>query len=134
MGAWGAGIYENDDACDWGYELEESTGLFKVEEVIDDVLNNEYIDAVEGAYALVALDVLACLVSKQYAEESSRPEEIENWIAANDVSVSSEMNKKAAKVLQKINSDDSELFDLWSDADELDAWVFELKGLSRVFS
>ncbi len=61
MGAWGVGIFENDDAADWLYDYLE-TGAVAVTEVFGFVsrsLANGYVEAPAGAMGLAAASVVA---------------------------------------------------------------------------
>jgi Domain of unknown function (DUF4259) len=60
MGAWGVANFENDDAQDWVYELEESKDL----SVVANLDNEIYLAAPECARALAAAEVLTALLSR----------------------------------------------------------------------
>ncbi|XEC95217.1 DUF4259 domain-containing protein [Paenibacillus tarimensis] len=45
MGAWGHEIFNNDDVLDWTYELLETNGVLFLEETLQSVLEEEYIEA-----------------------------------------------------------------------------------------
>ena len=79
MGAWGVGIYENDDAADWRFEVAES-GLAAVEAALDSAIEAEYVEAPDGACALAAADVVARLVSGR-GDDSAYSEDVRAWLA-----------------------------------------------------
>ena len=83
MGAWGPGIYENDDAADWGAEVTD-LGLQAVEDALDIAIEADYIEAPDGACALAAADVVARLVSGR-GENSVDCEDVVAWVEANAV-------------------------------------------------
>ena len=62
MGAWGVGIYDNDDAADWVAELEDG-GLAVVSAALSTIVDGDYVEAPEGARAVAAADVVARLRS-----------------------------------------------------------------------
>ena len=60
MGAWGLGIFDNDSALDWVYDLVESTGTTVLREAFDNVINGEeYIDVDFGSAAVAAASIIA---------------------------------------------------------------------------
>lgn len=60
------GILDNDTACDWVDELEESDDLSVVEAALEKVLSAglEYIEAPDAEEALAAVDVIVRLQGK----------------------------------------------------------------------
>ena len=63
MGAWGTGIFDNDTACDWAYDLEGASDLSLIERALSKVLNvgAEYLEATEAEEALAAAETIARL-------------------------------------------------------------------------
>jgi len=122
MGAWGPGIYENDDAADWSAEVAES-GLSAVESALDAAIDAEYIEAPEGACALAAADVVARLVSGR-GENSAYCEDIVAWVEANASAPPASLVAKAQTALERVKGADSELAELWAeDAESLTQWA-----------
>ena len=53
MGAWGVGVFENDTASDWIYELEKSSGDSLLRATLSQALEPaDYLDADIGSNAL----------------------------------------------------------------------------------
>mgnify|MGYP000429154681 CR=1 FL=1 len=122
MGAWGPGIYENDDAADWSAEVAEF-GLSAVEGALDAAIEADYIEALEGACALAAADVVARLVSGR-GENSAYCEDIVAWVEANASAPPASLVAKARTALERVKGADSELAELWSeDAESLTQWA-----------
>ncbi len=48
MGAWGYNSFENDAACDWAFKLEEANDLQFIEETLDAVFGEEYLEVDEA--------------------------------------------------------------------------------------
>jgi len=67
MGAWGPGVFENDDACDWVFELVESEQLSAVDCALDATLeaDEDLIDASPSCNALAAAEVVAALAGRR---------------------------------------------------------------------
>jgi Domain of unknown function (DUF4259) len=121
VGAWGTGIYDNDDAADWSAEVSE-LGLRAVENALDEVLDADYVEAPDGACALAAADVVARLVSGR-GEDSPYSEEVVAWIATNPEPPSAALVAKALQAVQRVGGNDSELAELWAEnAAEVAGW------------
>jgi Domain of unknown function (DUF4259) len=113
MGAWGAGIYDNDDAADWAGELAEH-GLDAVRAALDGVLDADYVESPDGACALAAADVVARLKAGG-GEQSPYCEDVVSWVAANRGPLSDELVDKAMRAIARVRSEDSELAELWAE-------------------
>ena len=74
MGAWGVGIYENDDAADWSAEVGDR-GLAAVEAALVAAGSAGDVESPDGSCALAAADVVARLTSGR-GEESPYCEDI----------------------------------------------------------
>lgn len=121
MGAWGVGVFDNDDACDWVYDLEKSDGLDVIESTLDKLINDEeYIEAPEGCNALAAAEVIAALSSRPSA---GLTEEVRAWLEGKPAP-GAELIAKARKATDAVESERSELFQLWKDAapEDFAAW------------
>jgi hypothetical protein len=113
VGAWGVGIYDNDDAADWSAEVSDR-GIGAVEDAIDTVLDADYVEAWEGACALAAADVVARLVSGR-GSDSPYCEGIMAWVSANPGPPPSELVAKALRAVHRVGGSGSELAELWSE-------------------
>ena len=128
MGAWGVGTFENDDAGDWVYQLEEVDGASLVRETLLAAAEPEvYLDSPTSAVALAAAEVVAAL-SGQPAPDL--PEEVRAWVGAHRAAVSPDLRTLAVRALDQVAAD-SELKDLWAESDDAGTWtdrVQELRG------
>ncbi len=63
MGAWGVLAFDNDEANDWAYELEETGDLSAVQSALAavDAAGADYLDGDTASEALAACEVLARL-------------------------------------------------------------------------
>lgn len=122
MGAWGTGIFDNDDAMDWVMRLDED-GREAVDEAIDAVLETapEYLERDVGAGALAAAEVVAALRGRP---STHLPPEVASWLAAHpDLTVTSELVLKARRALDHAtNPGTSEVAELWADAPRGTEW------------
>ena len=129
MGAWGTGFFENDDALDWVYDLEESDDTTLIEESLRAIVESEeeYLEAPECAMALAAAEVTAAL------KGMPRPgltDEVKAWIQHNKIKPDSNIVELALKAIARIKSD-SELKELWDESEEASNWYQELDGLEK---
>ncbi len=130
MGAWGWGPFENDDASDWVYELEEAEGpavlLDAFEAVADD--KDDYVDADVAARAIAAAEVVAALLGRP---GDDLPEEAEAWVDDHlDDDVEPELVSEAVRAVRRVKSN-SELQELWEDSDDADDWKKSLDDLVK---
>ncbi len=74
MGTWGPGIFDNDKAADWAFELAKNTDMSLIESTVGDVLKegNKYLNTDIAIKALAAMEVVARLKGKS-------GEMISNW-------------------------------------------------------
>ncbi len=128
MGAWGIGNFDNDTACDWAYELEESSDLSVIQRSIDAVFDDDYIDGDVGSEAIAAIDTLARLKGK-FGVKNSYTETVDRWVLKNKLEPSINLIEKSNKAIKAILGKTSELAELWSDSDEFENWKSEIKLL-----
>ena len=114
MGAWGLGAFENDDALDWVAELEEDESGDAVRRALDAAADaGGYLEAPEGAEALAAAEVVAAAAGRP---GEGLPEEVEAWVAAHGGAVAGEA-ERARRAVDRVAAADSELRELWEEAE-----------------
>ena len=126
MGAWGVQIFDNDEAMDWTYDLEESSDLSVVTAALEAVTNpvNGALGAMDCCNALAAAEVVAALAGKATA---ALPEEVAAWVngkPAPDGTVVAKAKDAVRSVL-----DGSELRGLWAETDDFEAWTAAVDDL-----
>lgn len=129
-GAWGAGSFENDDALDWVWELEASTGSSVLVEALESVADEEsYIEAPSGSYAVAAAEVLAALAGKP---SEALPPGVVAWTKNHAFKPSSELLETARLALANVMDENrSELAQLWSESEDFyQEWKSHLTDLS----
>ncbi len=121
MGAWGAGVFDNDDAGDWLYEYEER-GADAVIEAFATVRDSHaagYVELPEGGAAVAAAEAVAFALG--------RPDpEIMDSIAATlsrhapAVAALSDIRSRARDALSLVMEEEatSELLELWMEGGE----------------
>lgn len=115
MGAWGPGAFENDDASDWVWELEDDTDASVLTEALSEIVDldsDDYIEAPEACNALAAAEIVAAARGRHGVE---LPSEARAWIDRNAQLVDPSLLALAVVAVERI-SIDSELKELWDDA------------------
>jgi len=125
MGAWGARSFENDDALDWVWELEDSSDDSVVRAALVAVHGDGDVEAPEAACACAAAEVVAASAGRP---ATWLPNEVTAWVAAHGAAVVG-LREEARAAVQRIAAG-SELQQLWAEAGaaEWDAGVADLLG------
>lgn len=130
MGAWGHLNFENDTALDFVYELEEK-GVERIKTAIEAINTREedgFLDSDLCSEALAAIEFIAAAKGK--ASEDF-PEDGEEWLQVNKDGLLANHHwiSKSKQAIDRIQHN-SELKDLWEEAEEYDVWAKVLEGLS----
>jgi hypothetical protein len=130
MAAWGSGSFENDDAVDWLAELPTIApdGLIEVltrifSQAADDP---NYFEAPAASVVVAAAEVIAALNGSPAHET---PPEIAKC-AANRQPPTPELKALALRALDRVRKN-SELKDLWLEADGLNEWTVAIQDLQN---
>ena len=128
MAEWGPGIYENDDAMDWIYDLLDSGGLSRVKHALDVVLQDdiEDLEAADCRIALAAADLVAALDGDI---NPNLPQEAEEWLTLVNKSVSG-LRGKAEEVVRQIQ-EFSVLRTKYKEKDKLGDWEKVINALLK---
>ena len=135
MGAWSHESFGNDDACDFGSELEESEDTAQIEAALDAVLSagSGYLEAPESSVAIAAAEAVARLQGN-WGKRDAYSEPVDSWVAAVKLVPPANLVAKAHQSLQRILTEPSELLELWSESEDKGLWVaavHELKSRIR---
>lgn len=130
MGAWSTSSFGNDNACDWAYDLEETTELGLVRETIQKVLDSgqDYLEAPDAEEAIAAVEVIARLKGN-FGERNSYTETADNWVKAHPQHPPQDLVILASQALDRILQPPSELLELWRESDEFEAWKKSVSDL-----
>jgi hypothetical protein len=125
VGAWGARSFENDDALDWVWELEESSDDSVVRAALAAAGGDGEIEAPEAACACAAAEVVAAAGG---APAEWLPDEVKKWVAAHGPAVAG-LRGDAHAAVQRVAAR-SELQQLWAEAGdaEWDSGIADLLG------
>jgi hypothetical protein len=132
MGAWGTGVFENDTACGWAYDLKEASDLSLIESTLDKVIKigAEYLDASDAEEALAAAETVARLKGN-WGIRDSATETMDKWVETTRLIPPQALIEKALKAIERTISGPSELLELWGEVEGFTAWEEAVKDLSR---
>jgi hypothetical protein len=131
MGAWGFGSFDNDDAADFLADVTESGDLSLIREVLDNVLTStEYVEAPDASQAIAAAEILAFAIGRP-TPAAQQEQALEQWISRLRPSVEPALVTQARDALVRILAPNSELRELWEDADEFSDWRATVDELAR---
>jgi hypothetical protein len=148
MGAWGTGVFENDDALDWcGEFLDAPSGAGSRRSPGKDALvtaalqraadKDEGYEADAASAGLAAAEVVAALAGRpgpelSAADEDSTPGEVAAWARdrGSDALQQPQVRALAAQAVRRA-LDGSELAELWEEAEHAAAWRAAVEDLLR---
>jgi hypothetical protein len=131
MGTWSVDAFGNDYAQDWAEDLHETGNLDAVEDTLNTALDAPgELDAPFGAEALVAIEVLARLQGKG-GPRSEDSASVDEWVEARKPKAKprADLADKAARALERILSEESELRALWEESEHYEAWRASVEDL-----
>ncbi|MCU1453080.1 MAG: hypothetical protein JWN46_1226 [Acidimicrobiales bacterium] len=113
MGAWGPEAFENDDAADWLYEFERFDDLRLVRAVLKTIVAGDgYLEAVDGAIALAAAEVVALALGQPGPDVSIVAA---TWVRWHPGVATPQDAALALRAVDRAESEQSELAELWDD-------------------
>ena len=115
MGAWGSGPFENDDAGDWVWELEDDEDGSVIDAALSAVVDtppHELVEAGDASNALAAAEIVAAARGRS---DSQLPTEAAEWIRRNGALVSDAVVTLAVRAVDRVLAG-SELKELWEEA------------------
>jgi hypothetical protein len=131
VGAWGALVFDNDDANDWAYDLENVTDLSLVKSALDrvDAAGAGYLEQGIACNALDACEVLARLKG-QPGYTNAYTEKVDKWVAAHRIDPPAELITRGNAAIDRILGSDSELKELWKESGDAE-WLTAVEDLRR---
>ena len=124
MGEWGTGSFENDDAADWLAELGSRVPDDLTQILLQAADNPAYLEAPASRIAVAAAEVIAALNASPAPEA---PPEIVQWTTNRQASIP-QLKAVALRALERVRKN-SELKDLWLEADGLNDWIAAIQDL-----
>lgn len=129
MGAWGCAAFENDEASDFVYDLEESEDLSILTEALAGMIPGAELElqAPECAVAIAAAEIVAALNGRPAPD---LPEDVAAWVQGKprpDPRLIAQARQALEAILQ-----DSELKDLWlENKADYPQWLAGVEDLKR---
>ena len=125
MGGWGTGSFENDDAMDWLSRL-AAIGPADLAKIFTQAADDPaYLEAPAASIVVAAGEVLAALNG---SAAPAAPPAIDEWVKKYPQITTPELNALAVRALERVRKD-SELKDLWMEADGLNDWTAVVRDL-----
>ena len=133
MGAWGHRNFENDEALDFVWEINEG-GVQTIREAIEKVINKPASEPLESPECTEALAAIEYVAAAKGNPSEDFPEESEIWLEKNGgkelLSIDGSLLLKA---IERIKSS-SELREQWDESDDAKEWYNILSGLEQRLS
>ncbi len=128
MSVWGVGIFDNDDALDWIYDLADSGNLARVSAALDLIVRNKDVspELSDSRIALAAAEIIASMHGDPSLE---LPEEAEEWVG--DKVLENENLRAKAENAVAIILKNSELKEKWKDSSNIEKWQIKLQDLLK---
>ncbi|MFD0895691.1 DUF4259 domain-containing protein [Luteolibacter ambystomatis] len=128
MGAWGTGCFENDDAMDWIWDLDDADDTTLLKDIFSGCIESkDYLEAPDGSIVIAAAGVVAALNGEP---DEELPDGVTAYVEKIDTEPSADLKALATKAVKKV-SGDSELKELWEEAGTLDEWLKAIAGLQK---
>ena len=129
MPGWGTGSFENEDAQSFLGRL-NSLGVDDLRQMLTHAADQDYLEAPESGAVVAAAEVVAALAAAGSDETSSSttPPQIVDWVRKNDADMPSDLVDLAHRAVEKVRTN-SELKDLWLEAEGLNEWSATLREL-----
>ena len=133
MGTWGFKTFENDNAGDWVYDLEDSKDRTVIHSALNRILKSgEYLEASDCQEGLAAAEVVLAGVSGDRARVT---EEVGAWLdkkhglfRKRSVDFDGTDVRLATDTCEKILNE-SELKELWAESEEYAKWEADVKEI-----
>jgi hypothetical protein len=125
VGRWGVGSFENDDAAGWLAKLGAITPNDLTKIFLHAANNPGYLEAPDASVAVAAAEMIAALNGSSAA---GVPREIVEWTKGNRQATTPELKALAIRALDRVRRN-SELKDLWLEADGLNDWIAAIHDL-----
>ncbi len=131
MAGWGTGSFENEDAQSFLGRL-KSLRIDDLRRILARAADQDgYILAPESSTAVAAAEVVAALVASGDGVVShATPQEVLDWASKNKAPDPLDLLDLARRAVERVRTN-SELKDLWLEAEGLNEWSAALRGLEE---
>jgi hypothetical protein len=135
MAGWGTGSFENEDAQSFLGRL-NSLGIDDLRQILARAADQaDYLEAPESSIAVAAAEVVAELVvvAEEGASSPAASRDLVNWISKIETGAPPDLVDLARRAVERVRTD-SELKDLWLEAEGLNEWNAALRDLEARLS
>jgi Domain of unknown function (DUF4259) len=127
MPGWGTGSFENEDAQNFLRQL-SSIGIDDLRSILAHAADNDdYLEAPNCSVAVAAAEVVATAKGKP---PQTVPREVAEWVGKIEGTPSSAMSELTRRAVDRVRTN-SELKDLWLQAEGLNEWSAALRDLEN---
>ena len=126
MGEWGAGPFDNDDAADWVYELEEFPAISTLRRALD-IATMRYLEVREASVAVAAAQIVAAALGHR---GPALPTQAAAWVQDHSATVTDQERTLAVAAVDRVLGDYSELYALWAESPDA-GWNDQMQDLRR---
>jgi hypothetical protein len=126
MPGWGTGSFENEDAQNFLGAL-QARRPEDLKEILVHADRDDYLAAAEGSVVVAAAEVIA---TAKGAPPPTVPRQMTDWLGGIEGAPSTEMSEIARRAVNRVRLN-SELKDLWLQADGLNEWSAALRDLEE---
>ena len=132
-GAWGTGVFENDDALDYVLELTEGSPVESVSAPFRYAWHSGgYIDAYVGARVLVAAEIYAAMLG---SPSDDFPAELKEWLGGKTKRWGNDIKGRETTIMtvkSLLDPEKSELAALWSESPvDFELWAETVNDVAR---
>jgi len=128
MGAWGTGCFENDDAMDWIWDLDDAEDTTLLKDILSGCIESkDYLEVTDGSIVIAAAGVVAALNGQP---DDELPDGVTAYVEKIDAEPAAELKTLAAKAVKKI-AGDSELKEVWEESGNADEWLKAIASLQK---
>ena len=130
MGAWEVNVFKNDSALDWLEEFVQFPERSTIDVILDEILEEDYVDSWAAEEALAAVEVVA--IARGKSKEKLKQLEKVDFTELNEEK-DTKLIAKCVEVLDRIvkKNDQNEIYELWEDTDTLPKWLDLIKDMKK---
>jgi hypothetical protein len=130
VASWGTGSFENDDAAVWLAQVSTVAPADLTQILLRAADHPGYLEAYEASVAVAAAEVVAALSG---SPAPAVPSTIVEWTKKNPEVGTAELRALAVRALERVRRN-SEVKDLWLEADGLNDWTAAIQELQTRLS
>ncbi len=129
MGAWGHNTFDNDDACDFVYDMEKVDDLSPVERAFTRIEREaEFPYLASEEMALAACEVLARLKGNP-GYHNAYTEDVDAWVAAHPIEPPTPLVERGLAIIERVLHGESDLRARWEEVEDAEPWIAAVKDL-----